>query len=411
MRRLECSNESGARGRRSNFLSFSPPSIGETEIAEVVATLRSGWLSTGPRARRFEEEFAAYVGAPVALAVSSGTAALHLALTALDIGPGDAVIVPTLTFASAAHVVEHVGARPLLVDVEERTLNVDLARVERLLERDRDALRIRAILPVHLYGQPCDLRHLDAIAQAHNVDLVEDAAHALPARSGGMVGAVRLAGGGSPSGLTAFSFYATKNLTTGEGGMLTGPETLIERARTLSLHGMTRDAHARYTSAGSWQYDVVAAGFKYNLSDMQAALGLAQLARLPELHARREAIASLYRERFASVNELRCPEPIEGTTHAWHLFVIRLALDRLSIDRARFIEELRVRNIGTSVHFIPIHSLTYYREKYGYTDADFPVASAEFQRLVSLPMHPGMSDQDVDDVANAVIAVTDEFRR
>jgi dTDP-4-amino-4,6-dideoxygalactose transaminase len=397
---------------RASFLPFSPPSIGEEEIAEVVATLRSGWLSTGPRAHRFEQEFAQYVGAPTALAVNSGTAALHLALAALGVGPGDEVIVPTLTFASGAHVVEHVGARPLLVDVEPDTLNIDLAQVEQILARGTGTGRVRAIMPTHLYGQSCDLDWLDAIAQKHKVDVIEDAAHALPSRWGNRtIGSVRLSGGGIPNGLTAFSFYATKNLTTGEGGMLTGPQSLIDRARMLSLHGMTHDAHTRYAKGGTWEYDVVAPGFKYNLSDLQAAMGIHQLARLPEHHARRAAVAARYIRQLGQLPELQVPNPVGGSTHAWHLFVIRLNLDRLTIDRARFIEELRARNIGSSVHFIPLHSLTYHRQRYAYSDDDFPVASSEFKRLVSLPLYPALTDEDVDDVIHAVTAVITRFRR
>jgi dTDP-4-amino-4,6-dideoxygalactose transaminase len=398
--------------RRATPLPFAPPSIGEGEIADVVATLRSGWLSTGPRAAQFEREFAAFTGAPTALALNSGTAGLHLALVVLGIGVGDSVIVPTLAFSSAAHVVEHVGAHPILFDVEPARLTLDLDRLEELLGTERASRNIRAVMPVHLYGQACDLRRLDALATRYAVHIIEDAAHALPSYAGDvMVGSSRLRSAGGPANLTAFSFYATKNITTGEGGMLTGPPGLIEQARELSLHGMTRDAHARYTSGGSWRYDVTAPGFKYNLSDVQAALGIRQLARLPVLHARRRAIAQRYDLAFSSLPEIQSFPIGEERGHAWHLYVIRLCLDRLAIDRARFIEELGALNIGTSVHFIPIHTLTYYREKYGYARDDFPVASREFDRLVSLPIYPDLTSEDVDDVIKAVISVVERNRR
>lgn len=395
---------------RSTFLPFAPPTLGKAEIAEVVATLRSGWLSTGPRARQFELEFARFVGAPEALALSSGTAALHLALMVLGVGPGDGVIVPTLTFSSCAHVVEHFGARPILVDVEPRTLTIDLNQVEAVLAAP-GAGNIRAVMPVHLYGQPCDLAALDEIALRYSIHLVEDAAHALPSQSGTtQVGAVRLNNPSGPNNLVAFSFYATKNITTAEGGMLTGPPTLLERARVLSMHGMTRDAHARYTEVGSWQYDVVTPGFKYNLSDLQAALGLVQLRRLPAFRQRRSEVAARYSAALSIHDALEVPWPGFGQAHAWHLYVIRLRLEKLRINRARFIEELRARNIGSSVHFIPIHMLTYYRDRYGYSRDQFPVASREFDRLVSLPMHAGLTDADVDDVVDAVCEVASRYR-
>ncbi|MBJ7596322.1 MAG: DegT/DnrJ/EryC1/StrS aminotransferase family protein [Candidatus Dormibacteraeota bacterium] len=394
------------------MLPFAPPTIGEDEISEVVATLRSGWLSTGPRASRFEREFADFLKVPSALALNSGTAALHLALVVLGVGPGDAVILPTMTFSSAAHVIEHVGARPLFVDIDPVTLMVDLNSVERLLSAQDGNGHVRALMPVHLYGQVCDLSRIDHLASAYRVHVVEDAAHALPARTAaGMVGAARLLDPDGPNNMVAFSFYATKNVTTGEGGMLTGPAHLVARARILSLHGMTQDAHARYASDGSWHYDVVAPGFKYNLSDLQAALGIHQLARLPQHHLRRRAIASRYEAGLMAVAEVERPSAVNEESNAWHLYAIRLNLEQLTIDRGRFIEELRARRIGTSVHFIPVHMLTYYRERYGYVPEDFPVAKREFARLISLPMHAGMTDGDVDTVIDAVASVALRYRR
>jgi len=395
---------------RSTFLPFSPPSIGDEEIQEVLETLRSDWITTGPKVARFEREFAEFAGALGALAVSSGTAALHVALAALGIGPGDEVISTPLTFCSSIHVIEHVGARPVLVDVEADTLNIDPAQVEAGL--GRGAGRVKAILPVHLYGHPCEMDALLALAQQFRVALVEDAAHALPARyRDRTIGAPPPPPYGSVPQLTAFSFYATKNLTTAEGGMLTGPAELLDRARVLSLHGMSRDAYNRYTAEGSWHYEVVAAGFKYNMTDIQAALGLHQLRRLPDFEQRRAAIVRRYDEGFGPLEALELPARRPHVQHAWHLYAVRLRSRLLAIDRARFIEELKARKIGSSVHFIPIHRHAYYRGKYGFRPDEFPVASDAYERLVSLPLYPRMSDQDVDDVIEAVTAIVNRYRR
>lgn len=392
---------------REGFLPFAPPSIGEAEIAEVIDTLRSGWITTGPKVARFEQEFAARVGAPAAVALSSGTAALHVALCSLDVGAGDQVICSPLTFCSSVHVVEHAGAVPLLADVDPDTLNLDPDRVEAVAAANP---AVKAIQPVHLYGHPCDLDALTAIASHRRLALVEDAAHSLPASYRGRPI-------GAPSrnpevvNLTAFSFYATKNLTTAEGGMLTGPPELIERVRILALHGMSRDAYNRYSEAGSWYYEVVAAGFKYNMTDIQAALGLHQLRRLPELQLRRQEIAAAYSRGLADVAEIQLPTARPEVEHAWHLYVIRLHLDRLTIDRARFIEEMKAHNIGTSVHFIPVHMHPYYRDRYGYRPDDFPVARHEFERMLSIPIYPRMSNRDVEDVIAAVSSIAKRFRR
>jgi dTDP-4-amino-4,6-dideoxygalactose transaminase len=392
-------------GTRASFLPFAPPALGDEEIAEVVETLRSGWIATGPRVARFEVAFAEAVGAPAALALSSGTAGLHLALCALGVGPGDRVVTTPMTFCSSVHVIEQAGAVPVLVDVEPGTLNIDPERVAAAVERTP---RVRAIEPVHLYGHPCEMDALLDIAERYGLALVEDAAHALPAAyRGRVVGAPAAA----VTDLTAFSFYATKNLTTGEGGMLTGPPDLLERARTLSLHGMSRDAYRRYAQGGSWRYDVVAAGFKYNMTDLQAALGLVQLRRLASFQARRREVVAMYDAAFAGLEELELPVRQPHVEHAWHLYVIRLHLDRLAVDRAAFIAELTERRIGTSVHFIPVHLHPYYRDRYGFTPADFPVASREYERIISLPLHPGLTEEDVEDVIEAVRAVVSRHRR
>ncbi|MDP9342153.1 MAG: DegT/DnrJ/EryC1/StrS aminotransferase family protein [Actinomycetota bacterium] len=397
---------------RTEFLPFYAPDVGDEEVREVSAALRSGWLTTGPRVQQFEEEFATAVGAPAAAAVNSGTAALHVSLTALGIGPGDVVVTTPMTFASSIHVIEHVGARPVFADVDPDTLNIDPDGVRRAVkEAEADGPGpVRAILPVHLYGHPCDMDALAQIAEDHGLDLVQDAAHALPSswRGHPIGGPVP---GFSGKSLTCFSFYATKNLTTGEGGMFTGDPALVDEARAWILHGMSRDAWRRYASDGSWHYDVLHAGFKYNMTDQAAALGLVQLRRLPEFQARRGEIVRRYDRAFGEIPEIETPRVHPDAEHAWHLYVIRLRLDGLRIDRDRFIEELGKRNIGTSVHFIPIHLFSHYRDRYGFRPEDFPVAYGEYGRIVSLPLYPRMSDRDVDDVVEAVAGVVAEHRR
>jgi dTDP-4-amino-4,6-dideoxygalactose transaminase len=389
---------------RDNFLPFSPPLIGEEEIAEVVDTLRSDWITTGPKVRRFEQEFAQEIGAEAALAVSSCTAAMHLALTTLGVGRGDAVIASPMTFCSGVHVIEQVGARPVLVDIEPDTLNLDTAKVAEQVEKMRhgseDNSRVKAILPVHLYGHPCEIDQLLDVAREHKLALVEDAAHSLPAKYKG-----RTVGSRPTSQvpvLTCFSFYATKNLTTAEGGMLTADPDTIERARVWSLHGMSRDAWNRYGSEGSWFYEVSCPGFKYNMTDIQAAIGLQQLRKLPQLYARRQLIAQRYNHAFSNFEELQLPTERAGVEHAWHLYVLRLNLQQIGISRNQFIEKLRKRNIASSVHFIPVHLHRYYRDKYSYSPESFPIAYREYRRMISLPLYPQMCDQDVDDVIEAV---------
>lgn len=395
---------------RDKFLNFSPPSIGEEEIAEVVDTLRSDWITTGPKTKRFEQEFADFVDAPASLAVNSGTAAMHVALAALGVGPGDAVITTPMTFVSSVHVIEQVGAHPVMVDVQPDTLNIDPDRVAEGIESARrQGHKVKAILPVHLYGHPCDMNRLLELAHENDLAIVEDAAHALPAKhEGRMVGSFGKLD--SVRVLTCFSFYATKNLATAEGGMLTGPRELIDEARIWSLHGMSRDAWGRYSENGSWYYEVVRPGFKYNLTDIQAALGLQQLRKLNEFQTRRVEIARRYNESFSQLAELSCPVTRPEVEHAWHLYVLRLNLEQLRITRNQFIEELKKRKIGASVHFIPVHLHPYYRDKYSFQPEDFPVAFGEFQRIVSLPLNPRLTDQDVQDVIDAVGDIVVNFR-
>jgi dTDP-4-amino-4,6-dideoxygalactose transaminase len=406
---------------RSTFLPFSRPMIGEEEIEEVVATLRTDWITTGPKVKRFEETFAEYLGATAALAVNSCTAGLHVSLATLGVGPGDAVFTTPMTFCSTVHTIEHVGASPVLVDIDETTANIDTKILQQAIDGIRagetsgtgwtastrsSELRPRAIMPVHYAGHPCDLGVLDRLAREQKLLMIEDAAHALPARHGeNLIGQARGAGDA-----TAFSFYATKNLATAEGGMITGERDFIDEARSWSLHGMSRDAYSRYAAEGSWFYEVVHAGFKCNMTDIQAALGIHQLEKLEGFQRRREEIVQRYNSALREIDEIETPSSLPDVESAWHLYVIRLNLERLRITRGQFIEELKKRNIGTSVHFIPIHRHRYYKEKYGFEDANLPTATQVYERIISLPLYPKMSDSDVDDVIESVLSVAKESR-
>lgn len=385
---------------RDTFLPFSPPKLGDEEVDEVVATLRSEWITTGPRTKAFETQFGEYVGAPqgTSLMLNSCTAGLHVALVALGIGPGDEVIVPTLTFAATANVVEHVGATPILVDVEPDTLCIDPIQVERVITP-----RTRAVIPVHYAGHPADLDPLDALAAKYSLDIVEDAAHAAPASYKG-------ATVGSRENFASFSFYATKNLTTVEGGALTGATHLMDEARIIGLHGMSRDAWKRFDRAGSWDYDIDRPGFKYNMTDVQAAIGMHQLRKLAGFHERRLEIVGMYGQALGGDDAFELPVERSDVSSAWHLYVLRLRTDRLNISRNEFIELLRERNIGTSVHYRPLHMMSFYAKKYGYRPDDFPVALSAFERMISIPLNPSLSDDDVGDVVEAIQAITSSRR-
>lgn len=384
---------------RKDFLEFSPPVIGDDEVNAVVETLRSSWITTGPKTKEFEKKFAEKFGAPAALAVNSCTAALHTALVGLGIGPGDEVITTPMTFCSTVNVIEQVGARPVLVDVEPDTLNIDPDKIE-----DAVTAKTKAIMPVHYSGHPVDLDAIYDIAERHNLFVVQDAAHAVSAKYKG-----RYIGTGGT--VAAFSFYATKNMTTAEGGMLTGTPDFVEKCRIISLHGMSRDAWNRYSKEGSWYYEVLLPGFKYNMTDIQASLGLVQLEKLESFQLRRAEIVAKYNQEFKNYDALEIPVAKAEVEHAWHLYVLKLNLEALRINRNQFIEELKVRNIGTSVHFIPIHLHPYYRDKYGYKPEDFPVAFNNYQRILSLPLHAGLSDNDVQDVIAAVVEIVKKYSR
>ena len=376
------------------FLPFALPEIGDEEIAEVVDTLKSGWVTTGPKARRFEADFSTFLGDDKlhSIAVNSATAGLHLALEALGIGPGDEVITTTHTFTATAEVVRYLGADVKLVDIDPATLNIDPAAVEAAITP-----RTRLIMPVHYAGLAADMPAILALARRHGLKVVEDAAHALPTTSGGqLVGTLA-------SDATVFSFYANKTITTGEGGMLvTRDAALAQRARVMRLHGMNRDAFDRFTSkVPSWYYEVVAPGFKYNLSDIAAALGIHQLRRVQAFQQRREQIAALYDTGLAGLPVIPAPRAPAGQTHAWHLYVLRLA-DDAGIERDRFIERLFEAGIGCSVHYIPLHLHPYWRDRYRLDAAMFPHSQHAYERMVSLPLYTRMSDADVQRVVQAV---------
>jgi perosamine synthetase len=384
---------------RQRFLPFAEPLLGDEEIDAVVDCLRSGWLTSGLKVRQFEQEFREYVGCDHALAVNSCTSALHVALEAVGVGPGDEVITSPMTFAATVAVIEHLGARPVLVDCDPVSLNLDPSRIPAAITP-----RTRAIVPVHFAGQACDMDAILAIARTHGLAVVEDAAHALPTlHRGRKVGTL--------GDITCFSFYATKTVTTGEGGMaVTNDAAYADRMRVMHLHGMSRDAWKRYTREGSWHYDILAAGFKYNLTDIAAAIGIEQLRRCDPFHARRHDIALRYHDAFAGLRGLEVPFVPDPDAHAWHLYVIRTS-DRLACDRDGFIRGLAAANIGTSVHFIPVHLHPYYRNKYGYLPSDYPNALAAYQRIVSLPIYPKMTDEDVQDVIGAVTTLVTEHQR
>lgn len=372
---------------------FHRADIGDAEIQAVCDVLRSGWLTMGPKTLEFESEFAKYVGSPFAVSVSSCTAALHLALEAIGVKPGDEVILPTTTFTSTAEVVTYLGARPVLADISSRTMNIDVADVERRITN-----RTRAIIPVHLAGLPCELDEINELANKYEIRVIEDAAHAIPAAyKGRSIGSV--------SEITAFSFYATKTLTTGEGGMITTrSEKLAERMRMMRVHGIARDAWKRYKLDGNWFYNVEAAGFKYNLTDLQAALGIVQLAKCDSMRRARRRIAKKYQEAFQQIPHLEVPMEIDDRIHAWHLFILRIDPD-CDVKREHVIAGLKSRGIGSSVHFIPLHLHPYYQRSWSYRPGDFPIAEAEYERCVSLPLYPSMSDSDIHRVIDAVASV------
>ena len=385
---------------RSDFLPFARPCIEEADIDLVVETLRSGWLTVGPKTHDFQRRVAEYVGVESAAALNSCTAGLHLAMVALGIGPGDEVILPTIDFASGANTVCHLGATPVLVDVDPETICVTPDILEAAITD-----RTRLLMPVHFAGRPCDMDGIMELARARGLKVLGDAAHAIGADIGGR----RI---GSMADITSFSFYVTKGITTGEGGAVTSTDPdLTARIALLGLHGMSSDAWKRYSDRGPWYYEVLEAGYKYNMSDMQAALGLSQIDRVDVFREHRREIADAYTEAFTPNPCVTPPAAYADGHHAWHLYPIQIDVDTLSIDRDQFIKHLLEEGVGVSVHFIPLHTHPYYRKLLGHPQGSFPVAERYFERAVSLPIYPSMTQKDVSDVIEAVDKLTSYYRR
>lgn len=434
---------------------FYKPSLTAAEIDEVVETLKSGWLTTGAKTKQFERDFAAYLGQPHAVAVNSCTAALHLALEAIGVQPGEGVLVPTMTFAATAEVVRYLGSIPILVDCRESDFNLDVVDAERrLLEAQARGQRVVAIMPVHYGGQIGDVAGYQALARKYRLKIIEDAAHCCPAfyreqttsslsvsdlylsRLGsseksllsdkGPIGQLSTlhsqlpqpsSGGnwlpvGSSADISCYSFYANKCITTGEGGMAcTENDAYADRMRIMSLHGISRDAWKRFTGEGSWYYEIIAPGYKYNLTDIASAIGIHQLRRAGELHEKRSALAKLYEARLADIDELALPATQPDRIHSWHLYVIRLRLEKLALNRGEFIDHLKAAGIGTSVHYTPLHMHPYYRETFGYHPEHLPCMARVYPEIVTLPLYPDMTPDEVDYVCATVREVIARGRR
>jgi dTDP-4-amino-4,6-dideoxygalactose transaminase len=389
---------------------FFRPSLGDQEVNEVVETLRSGWLTSGPRVKRFEDSFAEAVGATNAVAVNSCTAALHLAVEALGLKAGQGVLVPTMTFAATAEVVRYQGAIPVLVDCDPLALNLDLSDAARKLKNfqalgkdNTKPTKIVGIMPVHVGGLMIDLGRLQEFARAHKFWVVEDAAHAFPAgwRPDSKHSWQQRSNG--PGTVTCYSFYANKTITTGEGGMaVTNNAKLARRIRLMSLHGLSHDAWGSYSANGNWDYKIVAPGYKYNLTDVAAAIGIHQLDRAEPMRRERESIARQYCTELAAVKQIELPADDDDRLHSWHLFAIKLRLKRLTISRDEFINELKQAGVGCSVHWRPLHLHPYYQKTFGWRAKDFPIATAMWKRVISLPIFPGMRGEEIEHVIRTV---------
>lgn len=387
-----------ATALKQHQIPFYIPSIGEEEISAVVNTLRSGWLTTGPQVKQFEQAFATSVAADHAIAVNSCTSALHLALEAIGVGPGDEVLIPSLTFASTGEVVMHLGATPVLVDCGNEFL-IDVEDME-----SKITPKTRAVIPVHYGGHPCDMDRILSVARRHGLRVIEDAAHALPARYGDRPV-------GSLGDVTCFSFYANKTITTGEGGMVTTNDDMIaERVRLMSLHGISKDAWKRFSAEGSWYYEITAPGYKFNMTDLAAAIGICQLEKCHDFWERRQWVAAQYDAGFSETPEIGTPTTELNVQNAWHLYVIRLEIEALNISRDQFIVELNQAGIGTSVHYLPLHMHPLYRERFNYQVEDLPQAARLFERMISIPIHPNLTDEDVDQVIRTVNQLVEEHR-
>ncbi len=391
---------------------FYKAELGEAEIAEVVDTLRGGWLTTGARTREFERLFSERLGHRHSVALNSCTAALHLALEAIGLKPGEGVLVPTMTFAATAEVVRYFNAIPVLVDCRESDFNIDVADAERRLRKAQArGVKVAAIIPVHYGGQIGDMAGVNRLAAEHGLKVIADAAHCCPAFTRANAEAPWEPVGRSAD-ITCYSFYANKCITTGEGGMAcTENEEYADRIRHLSLHGISRDAWRRYTAEGSWYYEITAPGYKYNLTDIAAAIGIHQLARMDELHRRRAGIASLYHEKLRDLDEVILPVAHPDRIHSWHLYVIRLRPDRLGIGRNEVIDELKRAGISTSVHYMPLHMHPYYRETFGYAPEDLPCMARVYSEIISLPLYPGLAEPQVEHVCRTLREIIAANRR
>lgn len=383
--------------KREKFLPYAMPLIDEDDINEVVETLKSGWVAKGPRTLEFEKQFAEYVGAKHAIAMNSATAALHIALVAGGVKEGDEVITTSMTFAATVNTIVHVGAVPVFVDIDPETGCIDADKIE-----EKITSKTKAIVPVHYTGHACDMDKIRLLADKYNLFVSEDAAHAVETYyKGDLIG--------KKGDCACFSFYATKNICTGEGGMLTtNRDDIAEKARIMSLHGMSKAAWNRYGKGGSWKYDIEYPGYKYNMFDIQAALAKTQIKKLNYMQKRRGEIAKAYNEAFKNLDGVKIPVVRNYTTHSWHLYVLRLELNKLNIDRDKFISLMAELNIGTSVHFIPVHLMSYYKKNYGCSIGDLPLTESYFETIVSLPLYPKMTDADVNDVIGAVTVIINE---
>jgi len=384
----------------NNFTQFHRPFINEEEINEVVATLKSGWLSMGPRTIQFEDDFRNYIGADYSVSVNSWTAGGHLSLEAFGLKPGDEVIVPTMTFPATAEIVYYFGAKPVIVDVDKDTLNLSVSEIEKAITP-----KTKVIIPVHFAGQPADLDEINQIAKAYNLKVIEDAAHSLPSYyKGKKIGSI--------SDVTVFSFYATKTLCTGEGGMIcSNNEEFSERTRLMRMHGMNRDAWKRYSDACSWYYEIVGPGFKYNFTDLQAALGIVQLRKVDDMLEMRKHIAALYTKELCGNEFISLPIIKPDRETSWHLYPIQLNLEALKIGRNDFINELKDLGVGTGVHFMPVHQHQFYRDSLSLNNSDFPVANDAFERLISIPIYPGLTDPEVTKVIESINHLTKKHSR
>ena len=383
-----------------SFIPFHRPYISDDEIAEVTEAIRSGWWTTGPKTLKFENEFRAYIGTSNAVAVNSWTAAAHLALEAIGLKAGDEVIVPAMTFTACAEIVCYFNAKPVIVDIQRDTYNIDPEEIERHITKNT-----KAIIPVHYGGHPCDMDEIIDIAKRHNLHIIEDAAHALPSFYKGKIV-------GTLSDVTCFSFYATKTLATGEGGMIcTEDEEIAKRCSIMRLHGINSDAWKRYTEEGSWYYEVIAPGYKYNFTDIQAGLGLAQLKKVDEMHKKRKEIFDLYNEGFKNNELIKLYRIKEDRVSSYHLYPVELNVKRLKISRSKFIEELKETGIGVSVHFIPLYRHPYYQKTFDLKIEDYPVSELVYPEIITLPIWPGMKISQIEQVIDKVNSLMKKFTK